>query len=60
MTEKSAETLIKKTDKSRSAYFNFYSSKNWESASTYDLCVNSSLLGIEKTVDYLKDYIEKL
>ena len=58
MSTKSAETLIKRTDKSRSSYFNFYSSKNWGAADSYDLSIDSSVLGIDKTVDLLEEYIK--
>ena len=57
MSPKSAETLIKKTDKARSAYFSFYSSKPWGNADTYDLCINSAVLGVDKTVDFLAETI---
>ena len=42
-----------KTDKERSSYYNYYSSKKWGDVRSYDLCVNSSVLGIEGTVDLI-------
>lgn len=47
--EKAAATLIKKTDKKRANYYNFYTSKTWGDAQNYDLCINSDALGIEGT-----------
>ncbi len=54
---KARELFIKK-DKSRQAYYNYYSSKKWGHAGTYDLCVNSAKLGIDKTVKLITQYIE--
>lgn len=49
LTEKAATTLIKKTDKKRASYYNFYTSKTWGEAQNYDLCISSDALGIEGT-----------
>ena len=52
-----ARDRIKKTDKSRASYYNYYSSKDWGEAKSYDLCIDSSLLGIEGTVELLEQMI---
>jgi len=57
--QSSAETLIKKTDKSRASYYNFYSNNSWGVADTYDLCINTDLFGIEGAAQLIKDFIEK-
>ena len=49
LNEKAAATLIKKTDKRRANYYNFYTSKTWGDAQNYDLCINSSCLGVDGT-----------
>ena len=54
LNEKAATTLIKKTDKKRANYYNFYTSKNWGEAVNYDLCINSDVLGIEGTAEMIK------
>ena len=51
--------MIIKTDKSRANYYNYYSSKKWGRAESYDLCVNSSVLGIDGTVDIIADFVDK-
>ena len=56
LNEKAAATLIKKTDKKRANYYNFYSGKTWGDAQNYDLCVNSSCLGIDGTVDAIASF----
>ncbi len=54
-----AKELISKTDKSRANYYNFFTNKTWGAASSYDLSINVSVLGIDGTVDFLKQFIEK-
>lgn len=51
--------IIIKTDKSRANYYNYYSSKKWGRADSYDLCVNSSKLGIDGTADFISYFIDK-
>ena len=55
--EKAREMMIKK-DKQRQSYYNYYSSKKWGRADSYDLCINSSILGIDGTVKFIIQYIE--
>lgn len=55
---KESKDIIAKTDKQRQSYYNYYSSKKWGKAESYDLCINSSLLGIEGTVKLIVQAIE--
>ena len=48
-TAKEAKDMINKTDKSRSSYYNYYTNKKWGSADSYNLCLDSSKLGIDGT-----------
>ena len=57
LSESNARTLIKKTDKKRSSYYNFYTSKDWGSSQNYDITINSSVLGVEKTAQLLKAFV---
>ena len=54
--EAKAKDLMIKTDKRRSSYYNYYSSKKWGDARSYNLCINSSTLGIEGTADMIISY----
>ncbi len=54
-----AKDRIIKTDKKRSSYYNYYTNNKWGEAANYDLTINSSLLGIDETVNILKALIEK-
>lgn len=49
-----------KRDKQRQSYYNYYSNKKWGRADSYDLCIDSGKLGIDGTVDFLVDYINRL
>lgn len=51
-----AKDVIVKTDKRRASYYNYYSSKRWGDSRSYDLCVNSSSLGLEGVVDLILSY----
>lgn len=55
--DKVKETVTK-FDKRRASYYNFYTSLKWGQAENYDLCINSSLLGIEKTAQAICDFIK--
>ena len=57
LTESKAKEMILKKDKQRQSYYNYYSSKRWGFSDSYDLSVNSSILGIEGTVNLLKQFI---
>ena len=58
LTEAKAKDMIIKKDKQRQSYYNYYSSKKWGRADSYDLCINSSILGIDGTVKLIIQYIE--
>lgn len=55
-----AEKSIKRHDRARKEYYDFFSfGDNWGVASNYDLCVDSSILGIEGTADYIIEFGRK-
>lgn len=56
LNDKAAVTLIKKTDKKRANYYNFYTSKTWGDSQNYDLCINSSCLGVDGTADVIASF----
>lgn len=59
-TEAEALRLIESGEKGRSTYYNYYTGKKWGDSSSYDLCVNTSLLGLEATEAYIKEFIQKV
>ena len=58
LNEPKALDMIQKKDKQRQSYYNYYSSKKWGRADSYDLCINSSVLGIDGTVKLITQYID--
>lgn len=58
LSEAKAKDMMIKKDKQRQSYYNYYSSKKWGRADSYDLCINSSVLGEEGTVKLIVQYIE--
>lgn len=54
-----AEALILQKDRSREEYYNYFTFGNWGVASTYDLCIDSSILGIEGTADFIIDFARR-
>lgn len=59
MDEQAAKELMEKVDKKRQNYYNYYTSKRWGDARSYDLCLNASDLGIQGCTDIILAYIEK-
>lgn len=53
--EKALET-IKKIDKSRAKYYNYFTDKEWGKAKGYHLSIDSSI-GIDETVEVIKAYV---
>ncbi|UEB80458.1 cytidylate kinase-like family protein [Clostridium sp. M62/1] len=52
--DEKALSSIEKTDKKRASYYKFYTGQNFGEAKNYDICLNSSLLGIEKCVEVVQ------
>ena len=48
-----------RTDARRAAYYNYYSSGTWGMAETYDLCIDSSVLGIDGTTGFVLEFVER-
>jgi len=57
--EEKARDLIGKTDKKRANYYRFYSNKTWGAAESYHLCINSSVLGIDETTEFIRRFAQK-
>ena len=56
-SESDARAMVRKINKLRSSYYNFYTDRTWGAASTYDLTVNSALLPMDTLADLLADYV---
>ena len=58
LDEKTALNRMKKEDKVRKTYHNFYADGKWGDSRSYDLCVNSSTLGVEQTLQTIISFVD--
>ena len=58
LPENKAKDIIKKTDKNRANYYNYYTNNNWGYVANYNLTLDSSMLGIDGCVHMIKEYLE--
>ena len=49
--------MMSRKDWERKSYHNYYCKVKWGDSRNYDLSINSSRLGIDRTVDLLESYI---
>jgi len=52
-----AKDLILKTDKQRASYYNYFTTKKWSEADSYELSITSSALGIEGSAKAIEEYV---
>ncbi len=52
-----ARKYIRQHEEQRASYYNYYTGKRWGYAESYDLCINSSFLGIEETERFIAHFI---
>ena len=57
-SEEEARKIINTAESSRASYYNYYTGKTWGSSASYDLCVNTSLLGMEDTKRFIAEFIK--
>ena len=53
-----AAKMIANGESDRASYYNYYTAKRWGHSDSYDLCVNSSILGIEGTAKFIEEFIK--
>lgn len=59
LTLEEAINFVIEKDKERADYYNYYTFGEWGVADTYDLCINSAILGIKGTADYIIEFATK-
>ena len=57
--EKSARKLVKRMDKERRSYYEFFTDEKWLDMGQYDLCIDSSRFTTEESVKILKEAYER-
>ena len=55
----SAQKFIEQKESERASYYNYYTGKKWGSAESYDLCIDSSILGLMETEKIITQFIRK-
>ncbi len=58
-TKLKAQKLIELGESRRAAYYNYYTGKKWGHATSYDLCIDSSVLGLMETEKFIAQFIRK-
>lgn len=58
LPEAKGEAIVRKTDKTRANYYQFYTENKWGLADNYHLSVNSAKLSKEKVVDIITNYVK--
>ncbi len=56
--KETAMKIITDRENERSTYYNYYTGKKWGYSASYDLCINSSILGMERTEELIKEFIK--
>lgn len=60
ITERDARVFVKKMDKERRNYYEYFTDEKWLSPGQYDLCIDSSRFTVEQIVHMLKGMYETL
>ena len=59
INENNAEREIKRINKLRANHYKHYTEKEWKDESNYDICINSDLLGVEKSADLIVNLVKQ-
>lgn len=59
LDEDAARAFIEKREDQRAEYYNYFTGKKWGHAASYDLCIDSSILGLVETEKIIADFIRK-
>ena len=59
LDHESARRFIESKESKRASYYNYYTGKKWGAAESYDLCIDSSILGLVETEKIIASFIRK-
>ena len=59
VTPQQAKRIILQEEDRRAAYYSYYTGKKWGAAESYDLCIDSSILGLVETEKLIAEFIRK-
>ena len=57
MTDREILSNIRKIDKNRSEYYGLYTGKVWGDKQSYDLCINTSKISVERASELLAEFV---
>jgi len=60
LTPEKAKDYIQKAEKQRASYYNYYTTKKWGATTSYNYCLDTSVLGIDGTVELIKHIIDHI
>ena len=52
-SQRELENFVRKQDKNRSNYYNYYANRSWDTASNYDLVLNTDTFGVDGAADLI-------
>jgi len=59
LEEDAALKFIEQEESSRATYYNYYTGKKWGYSESYDLCIDSSVLGLVETEKLIAQFVRK-
>ena len=59
VSKKEAVKHIQHIESCRATYYNYYTGKHWGQADSYDLCIDSSVIGSAETARIIADFVRK-
>lgn len=59
MSQEEARKYIGEREEARASYYNYYTGKKWGYSESYDLCINTSVMGLKETEHFIASFIRK-
>ena len=57
VSKEEAQRIIEEGESERAAYYDYYTGKKWGHATSYDLCIDSSVLGLVETEKFIAEFV---
>ena len=58
MDEKTAEKTLRQIDRGRANYYRSYTGEEWGAMENHDLCINTSVTGLDGAVELIRDLVK--
>ena len=59
ITVKQARQKIQAVDKERAEHYKRFTSQEWGDKNNYELCMDTSKIGVEETINMLEEYVKR-